>query len=204
MGINRSYLLALFMASLSASCTSDCTTTSPNDEPLYESLYDPKPPYHECAKLYSILEAALLENSGNLYKIYDSFFPSSGSEPTYVQVMFSLRNKLNGSWIHAFNSFACWTSSVVLKSVDPSVLAAIQPNLLNLLLQTVGASELTNKNIAYGERLDLDLLVNVTVSDYNMTTRNAVVQDFTLLVSAQINLLHFVNNCTNRSTSKRL
>ena len=203
MGINQSYLIALLLASLTASCSSDCTTIP--DEPLhlYEPLYDPKPPYRECAKLYSMLEAALLENSGNLYKLYDSFFPSSSVEPTYVQVQFTL-HKMNESLMNAYSSFACWTSSIVLKSVDPNVLAAIQPNLLNLLLQTVGASELTNKNIAYGEQLDLDLLVNVTVSDQNSTTVDAVVQDFTLLVSAQINLLHFISKCTNRSTCKRL
>ena len=88
----------------------------------------------------------------------------------------------------AYNSSACWTSSVVLKSVDPNVLAAIQPNLLNLLLQTMGASELTNKVYIHGEQLSLDLLVNVTVSDQNSTTVDAVIQDFTLLVSAQIDL----------------
>ena len=182
MGINQSYLLALLMASFSASCTSDCPTPDPNDEPLY----NPEPPYHECANLYSLLEAALFTKPGNLYKLYDSFFPISGSEPTYVQVYFTLR-KPNETRIDAYHSSACWTSSIVLKSVDPGELAAIQPNLLNLLLQTVGASELTKKGyIVYGEGLDLDLLVNVTVSDQNFTTVNAVIQDFTLLVSAQI------------------
>ena len=197
MGINQCYLLALLMASLSASCTSNCPTTDPNDE----SLYDPEPPYHECANLYSLLEAALLENSGNLYKLYDSFFPSSGVEPTYVHVYFTLR-KPKESLIDAYYSFGCWTSSIVLRSVDPGILAAIQPNLLNLLLQTVGASELTQKGyVLYGEQLSLDLLVNVTVSDQNFTTVDAVIQDFTVLVSAQINLHHFASKCTNKSTS---
>ena len=195
---NQNYLLALLLASLCASCTSDCTTTYPTDEPWY----DHKPPYHECAKLYSMLEAALLENPGNLYKLYDSFFPSSGVEPTYVQVTFNLETP---NEIYPYRSYACWTSSIVLKSVDPGVLAAIQPSLLNQLLQTVGASELTNK-VGYGEQLSLDLLVNITVSDQNSTTVDAVVQDFTLLVSALINLLHThtVSKYTNRSTCKRL
>ena len=193
---NQNYLFALLLASLCASCTSNCPTTYPTEEPLYN-------PYHERAKLYSIFETALVENPGNLYKLYDSFFPSSGVEPTYVQVTFYLRKTPNESLTDAYSSYACWTSSIVLKSVDPAILAAIQPNLLNLLLQTVGASELTNK-VVYGEQLFLDLLVNITVSDQNCTTVDAVVQDFTLLVSALINLLHTVSKYTNRSTCKRL
>jgi len=177
---NQNYLLALLLASLCASCTSNCPTTYSTDESLHN-------PYHECAKLYSILETVLVENPGNLYKLYDSFFPSSGVEPTYVQVTFNLYKTPNESSIHAYSSHACWTSSIVLKSVDPGILAAIQPNLLNQLLQTVGASELTNK-VVYGEQLSLDLLVNVTVSDQNSTIVDAVLQDFTLLVSALINL----------------
>ena len=86
----------------------------------------------------------------------------------------------------------------MLKSVDPGILAAIQPNLLNQLLQTVGASELTNK-LEYDEQVNLGLQVNVTVSDQNYKTVDAVVQDFILLVSTQINLLHFVIEYTNRS-----
>ena len=173
---NQNYLLALLLASLCASCTSNCPTTYSTDESLY----------HECAKLYSILETALVENPGNLYKLYDSFFPSSGVEPTYVQVTFNLYKTLNESSTDAYSTHACWTSSIVFKSVNPTVLADIQPHLLNVLLQTVGASELT----VYGEQLSLDLLVNVTMSDQNSTTVDAVVQDFTLLVSALINLLH--------------
>ena len=183
---NQNYLLALLLASLCASCTSNCPTTS-TDEPLYN-------PYHECAKLYSILETALVENPGNLYKLYDSFFPSSGVEPTYVNVYFTLYKTPNESSIHAYSSYGCWTSSIVLKSVYPGILAAIQPNLLNQLLQTVGASELTNK-VVYGEQLSLGLLVNITVSDQNLTTVDAVLQDFTLLVSAQINLHASYSNC---------
>ena len=194
---NQNYLLALLLASLCASCTSNCPTTYPTDEPLHN-------PFHECAKLYSILETALVENLDNLYKLYDSFFPSSGVEPTYVQVTFNLYKTPNESSTDAYSSCACWTSSIVLKSVNPVILAAIQPNLLNLLLQTVGASELTNK-LEYGEQLSLDLLVNVTVSDQNSIV-DAVLQDFTLLVSALINLLHThtVSKYTNRSTCKRL
>ena len=180
---NQNYLLALLLVSLCVSCTSDCTTTYPTEEPLY----DYKAPYHdECAKLYSMLETALVQNPDNLYRVYDIFFPSSGVEPTYVNVYFTLYKTPNESSIHAYYSFGCWTSSIVLKSVNPAILAAIQPNLLNLLLQTVGASELTNK-LVYGELLSLGLLVNITLSDLNPTTVNAVVQDFTLLVSAQIN-----------------
>ena len=197
--INQNYLLALLLASLCAFCTSNCPTTYPTDEPWY----DHKAPYHECAKLYSILETALIENPGNLYKLYDSFFPSSGVEPTYVRVTLNLYKTPNESWTDAYSSHACWTSSIVFKSVNPTILADIQPTLLNVLLQTVGASELTNK-LVYGEQLSLDLLVNNTMSDQNSTTVDAVVQDFTLLVSALINLLHTVSKYTNRSTCKRL
>ena len=192
---NQNYLLALLLASLCVSCTSNCPTTYPTDESLY----------HECAKLYNILETALVENPGNLYKLYDSFFPSSGVEPTYVRVTFYLYKTPNESLTDAYSSYACWTSSIVFKSVNPTILADIQPTLLNVLLQTVGASELTNK-LVYGEQLSLDLLVNNTMSDQNSTTVDAVVQDFTLLVSALINLLHThtVSKYTNRSTCKRL
>ena len=150
-----------------------------------------------------MLEAALVENPGNLYKLYDSFFPSSGVEPTYVQVTFNLYKTPNE--IYSYWSYACWTSSIVLKSVDPAILAAIQPNLLNQLLQTVGASELTNNGaseLVYGELLSFDLLVNITMSDQNSTIVDAVVQDFTLLVSAQIHCKSASYRCTQMAIDK--
>ena len=153
-------------------------------DPFYNN--NKPPPYDECAKLYSILEAALLENPGNLYKLYDSFFPSFGSEPIYALVNFNI-HKFNESWPNEYYSSVCWTSSAVLRSVDPSVLASLQLSLLNLLVQTVGASELTTE-IVYGERLSLELIVNFTSDRLYFTPVDAVLQDFTLLVGAQFNL----------------
>ena len=168
MGINQGYLFAFLLVSLFASYTSNCPTPDPT------SPYDGST-YHECAKLYSAIENALLESPGSLYKVYNNFFPSSGSEPTYVLVNVYL-HKLNDSGVFS----ACWTSSAVLKSVAPTVLASLQPNLLSLLLQTVGASELTTE-LVYGEQLFL----NFTISDwYSDLTTLGVVQDFTLLVRA--------------------
>ena len=119
----------------------------------------------------------LLESPGNLYKLYNNFFPSSGLEPTYVLVNFYL-HKLNDSGQNEYYTSACWTSSIVLKSVAPTILASLQPNLLNLLLQTVDASELTTD----GEQLFLNFTMSNWYSD--ITTLDGVVQDFTLLVRA--------------------
>ena len=169
MVIIQSYLFVLLLASLSASYTSDCPTSEPCGPPAYD----------KCAKLYSILERALLENPGNLYQLHDSFFPSSNSEPVYAIVTF----KLNGGCY-----FTCWTSSVLLKFVDPVVLTALQLQLLNTLLETVGASDLTAGYSSYGAKLSLEL--NFTTefnhSDYNIV--GEVLQGLTSWVSAQLYL----------------
>ena len=123
MEINQSYLFVFLLASLSASCTSDCPTTE---------FYGPA--YRQCTKLYDIFEAALIENRENLFKLHDNLFPSSSSEPPYAVVTFLFRHG---------EVQTCWTSSVLLRSVDPIILASLQLRLLNVLLQTVGVSELT-------------------------------------------------------------
>ena len=160
MRTNQSCLLILLLASLSASYTSNCPTTEP---------YGP-PPYDECAKFYNILERALLENPGNLYQLHESFFPSSGPEPHYVAVLFERNEK--GLW------GSCWTSSALLRSVNPSKLASLQPYLINILLLPVGGGGLTNHDV-------INLKVNFTESDYPdlNATINAVLQELTAWVS---------------------
>ena len=71
-----------------------------------------------------MLETALFENQGNLYQLHDRFFPSSGLEPIYAKVFFELNHRHD---IH-------WTSSVVLRSVRPAVLASFHMLLLIILL----------------------------------------------------------------------
>ena len=180
MRINQGYLLVLLLASLSASYTSDCPITKPNGQPLYD----------ECGKLYRILEAALLENQGNLYQLHDSFFPSSSSEPIYAKVTYNLKRGFDD---HDCNSYyyngyycndcysTCWTSSVLLRSVDPIVLTGLQLQLLNVLLETVGVSDLT-AYYSYGAQLCLEL--NVTELNSDIYIRNAVLQELTSWVSA--------------------
>ena len=129
MVINKSYLFALLLASLSVSFTSDCPTSEPHGQPAYD----------ECAKLYSMLERALLENPGNLYQLHDYFFTNSGPEPLYEVVSF----ELNEEWYWGF----CWTSSVLLRSVNPSKLASLQQYLMNILLLPVGGGGLTNYDV---------------------------------------------------------
>ena len=74
----------------------------------------------------------------------------------------------------------CWTSSLLLKSVDPSVLTTIQLQLLNVLLQTVGATELTDSCV----RIDLELNINFAETDYKSDTIiSEVLQDLTAWVS---------------------
>ena len=75
--------------------------------------------------------------------------------------------------------YTCWTSSLLLRSVDPFVLTTIQLELLNLLLQTVGVSELTGSSCV---QLTLELKVNFTENDQNII--NAVLQDLTAWVSS--------------------
>ena len=161
MRINQSYLLVLLLASLSASCTSDCPIT-----------------YDNSAKVYSILEAALLENPSSLYQLHDFFFPSFSSEPVYAEVTY----EMNGYGIF----YSCWTSSVLLRSMDPVVLTTLQLQLLNTLLETVGVSDLTADDYS-GVKLSLELF-NVEMfsndSSCNYMIANAVLPDLTQWVSA--------------------
>ena len=161
MRINQGYLLVLLLASPSASCTSDCPTTTS---------------YDKCAKLYSILERALLENPGNLYQLHDTLLPDSGPEPPYVQVSFELNEEQRS---------LCWTSSALLRSVDPSKLASLQLYLINLLLLPVGIDGLI---IKYDAQLSLNLKANLTESDYPdfNATINGVLQELTASVSMQL------------------
>ena len=164
MRINQGYLLVLLLASLSASYTSDCPITMPNGQPLYD----------ECGKLCRILEAALLENQGNLYQLHDSFFPSSGSEPIYAVVAYNL----NGGCDDHDNDrcyTTCWTSSVLLRSVNPFTLTALQLQLLNTLLETVDI-------FSFGAQLSLELNVTAFNPSYDNIT-NAVIQELTQWVS---------------------
>ena len=164
MGINQSYLFVLLLASLSTSCTSDCPTLHPYSEPLY----------HECAKLYIMLETALLANPENLYKLQNFFFPSSSSEPIYVLVTFALNEHHHST---------CWTSSVLLKSLDPSVLSYLQIQFLNVLFELEDLSNPSN-GLMYLNNVELffNLTVNFTVSDYSLYI-NSTLQELTSWVS---------------------
>ena len=116
MEINQSYLYVLFLVSLSVSCTSNC----PMSDPGYDQ--------HECTKLYNALEAALVENQDNLLQLHANLFPSSSSQPTYATVSFNV-HELNEMRSECYNMnerecyYTCWTSSLLLRSVDPSVLS---------------------------------------------------------------------------------
>ena len=76
----------------------------------------------------------------------------------------------------------CWTSSALLRLVDPVVLTSLQLQLLNTLFETVGASDLT-ADYSYGAYLSLEL--NVTELNYNV---DEVLQGLTSWVSAQLYL----------------
>ena len=173
MEINQSYLYVLFLVSLSVSCTSNC----PMSDPAYDQ--------HECTKVYNALEAALVENQDNLLQLHANLFPSSSSQPTYAMVSFNVHelNKRRESYMSEGEHYStCWTSSLLLKSVDPSVLSILQLQLLNILLQTVGASELTG----LCAHLGLELKVNFTVSDdKHKDMIKGIVQDLTSWVSGK-------------------
>ena len=165
MDINQSYLFVLLLVSLSTLCTADCPITEPTH--FNQST---QTPYQERAKLYAILEAALLENPGNLYQLHYRFFPSSSIEPIYAWVCFELNDQL-----YDF----CWTSSVVFTSVDPSVIISFQTLLLIVLLPID-----TSGWRAGTTTLDLSIKpVNVTECDYPDDQIDAVLKDFTSLVS---------------------
>ena len=163
MGTNQIYLFVLLLASLSASCTSDCLNLKP-----YSERHS-----HKCAKLYNMLKRALLASPENLYQLQSYFFPSSSSEPIYVQVMFALNKR---------SHYTCWTSSVLLKSVDPTVLSFLQLELLNVLLATEDPSANLFNVFVYNE-VSLNLTVNSTLSDYSPNITNAVLQELTSWVS---------------------
>ena len=159
----QSCLLVLLLVSLSASYTSDCPNSELHGQPAYD----------KCTKLYSMLEAALLENRVNLFKLFGSFFPHFSSEPTYAMVSYTV----NGE--RCYNNsekcyYTCWTSSALLGSVDLSVLVSLQLQLLNAIGTVVVDSF---------ESLFIELRVNFTESDYDYATINAVLQDLTSLVS---------------------
>ena len=160
MRTNQSYLFILLLASLSTSCTSDCLNTD---------YYLPFPffakRYHECAKLYIMLETALLANPENLYQLQDSFFPSSSSEPIYALVTFALNEH---------DHQTCWTSSLLLKSLDPSVLSYLQIQFLHILEDP--STEFDNAKLFF------NLTVNSTVSDYSHYI-NSTLQELTSWVS---------------------
>ena len=116
-----------------------------------------------------MLEAALLANPENLYQLQDCFFPSFSSEPIYVPVTFSLNKRSNNT---------CWTSSVLLKSVDPTVLGILQLELLNILLEELSSGPLFN-----GAELFFNLTVNSTVHDNPYYQIVPVLQELTSWVS---------------------
>ena len=169
MGTNQSYLFVLLLASLSASCTSDCFNTDP-----YWRFHVKH--YHMCAKLYIMLETALLANPENLYQLQDSFFPSSSSEPIYAGVTFVLNKH------HHYST--CWTSSVLLKSLDPTVLTFLQTEFLNILFQLEDPSNpFTGWTYFNDVELFFNLTVNFTVSDYSRYIINSTLQELTSWVS---------------------
>ena len=177
MRINQGYLFVLLLASLSASCTSDCPTTE-----FYGPAYG-QPLYDECAKLYRILEAALLENPGNLYQLHGSFFPSSGSEPVYAEVTYNLNGGCDDYDYYDNCYYTCWTSSVLLRSVNPVALTSLQVELLNTLLETVGISDLTADDYySYGPQLSLELNVTAFNPSYD-NIMDAEIQELTQWVS---------------------
>ena len=171
MVINQGYLFVLLLVS----CTSDCPTTATRQSYLLA-----QPAYDECAKLYSKFETALLNNSVNLFKLRDILFPHSSSEPTYVVAAFHSKGaECYRYWYNLEECYyTCWTSSLLLRSVEPSVVTVIQVQLLNCLLQTVGTSELTGSSCV---QLDLELKVNFTENDQNII--NEMLQDLTAWVS---------------------
>ena len=91
-----------------------------------------------------MLEAALLENQINLFQLHDVLFPSDSAEPPYAVVLYNISD-VNESMSYIYS---CWTSSVVLKSVEPAVLITLQLQLLNQVLETVGASKLTESGVS--------------------------------------------------------
>ena len=119
-----------------------------------------------------MLETALLANPENLYQLQDFFFPSSSSEPIYAWVTFTLNEHHRHS--------TCWTSSVLLKSLDPSVLSYLQIQLLNLLFEL----EDPFNELMYINDVELffNLMVNFTVSDYSPYI-NSTLQELTSWVS---------------------
>ena len=162
MSINKSYLLVLLLGILFTSCNSDCPTATIAG-------------YHNCSKLYSMLEAALLENQDNLFQLHDVLFPSNSAEPPYADVYFEIRD-VNGSLSYPFS---CWTSSIVLKSVEPVILITLQLQLLNRILESVGASKLTELGVS----LHFILKVNFTESDYDGHTVDVILQGLSSWVS---------------------
>ena len=146
MSINKSYLFVLLLTILFTSCNSNCPTTT-------------LAAYHSCSNLYSMLEAALLENQVNLFLLHDALFPSNSAEPPYAVILYNISD-VNESTSYISS---CWTSSVVLKSVEPAVLITLQLQLLNQVLETVGASKLTESGVS----LYFILKVNFTESDYD-------------------------------------
>ena len=173
MGINQSYLFVFLLGSLSTSCTSKCPMSDDPSLPAYR-----QPGYLECAKLYSEYETALVGNQDNLFQLHENFFPSSSSEPTFAKVSFYIQG--NGLALCCLGT--CWTSSRLLKCVNPSVLSTFQLQLLNLLVQTVGASELTGSCV----HLDFELKGNFTIPFFKHSDMiYKTLQDLTSWVSGR-------------------
>ena len=98
-----------------------------------------------CNMLYQQMEAALLKEPENLYKLRQTFFPNSQAEPTVVGVVFSLHlnnvsselcsdDGMNSSLdsLHLPQKFF-WSSSVVIAALNPRILELFTPELLYLI-----------------------------------------------------------------------
>lgn len=177
MRISQSCLLVLLLASLTVSCSSKCPTSDDPSLPAYR-----QPGYHECTKLYSVFEAGLINNQDNLFQLHDTFFPSSSSEPTFAKVSFFME-EINKR-VALCCPGTCWTSSRLLKSVNPSVLSTLQLQLLNLLLQTVGATELTGLCVHLDFELKGKLNFEVAYTEH-FDMMYEILQDLTSWVSGQ-------------------
>ena len=82
----------------------------------------------------------------------------------------------------------CWTSSALLGSVHPSVLASLQQWLINGLLSPTDGLLSSPYRLTIRHDLSINLKVNFTESDYPdfNTTISAVLQELTSWVSIQL------------------
>lgn len=136
---NNIYFAVFLLSTLYAVCSFYC----PSSQLSYE----------DCSRYYSEVEAALLKDQLNRYKLQEEFFPSLHSAPLYGFVHYTNVTDDQDFWHFCYS----WSSSVLLGYINPTTLSTLQLQLMELLFATTGVYYLSNLYSYFDEVIDAEL-----------------------------------------------